>query len=180
MERNPIRPHLPPRPITSSEPVGQVVSRVDEDKSVFEQLIARPPQGGPGTGYGWRKIPIDARQLYEIARMGATQVEAAQFFGISQTGLEGRLKGDEDLRRAWDLGSAQAKLSLRRLQIAHACEPGAPGVAMTVHLSKYWLNERDEAVKVTGGDGGPIKVSFSFDTPASRAALNDGAEDEAA
>jgi hypothetical protein len=160
-------------------PEGQTISRQDEDKLIFEELMTRQ-YGGPGSGKAWRKIDIDIKQLYELARMGCTQAEAAQFFGICQTGFEGRLQKDEDLRKAWDLGSAQAKISLRRLQIAHASTPGAPGVQMAIHLSKYWLGERDEAVKVTGNDGGPIKVSFSFDTPATRAALNDGANDEAA
>ena len=178
MERKPILPR--PRPVTAQAPMGQPVSRQDEDKFAFEELMERPRRGGPGSGYGWRKIDIDIRQLYELARMGCTQAEAAQFFSMAQTTFENRLQKDQDLRQAWDLGSAQAKISLRRLQIAHASTPGAPGVAMTVHLSKFWLNERDEAVKVTGGDGGPIKVSFSFDSPASRAALNDGADDEAA
>lgn len=174
MDRNPIRP----QPRAMSRPQGEVIPPEVSDEEVFKDLMSRPRKGGPGSGYGWRKADIDPQKLYEIARLGCTQTEAAQFFGVAETTFELRLKKDEESRRMWDLGHSQAKMSLRRLQMLHARTPGAPGVSMTIHLSKFWLNEREDSVKVTGGDGGPIKMSFAFDTPASRAALSETANED--
>jgi len=122
-----------------------------------------------GKGKGWRKIDIDISSLYRLARMGATQAEAASFFCMTQNCFEQRLHGDAELREIWDRGIAESKLSLRRLQIKHAERPGMAGVTMTIHLSKHWLGEHDMPTSLTQiKNEGPAVMSFQFDSPAEK------------
>lgn len=167
MERNPIKPQ--PRPIQ-----GKTVEQVVFPPDPADQLLARPARGGEGSGKGWRLIPIETSQLYELARIGCTQVECAQFFGICISGFEARLKNDPELQFAWQHGTAQAKIGLRRLQLIHAHTAGDPGVKMTIHLSKFWLGEReDQMAGQMALQAGPVKMTFAFETPASRLALKE-------
>lgn len=124
------------------------------------------------TKHGGPRKPLDIPlyELYQLARLGCTYLEASQFFGIDEANFAKLLKSRQVLGDTWNRGAAQAKISLRRLQIAHASQPGAPGVAMTIHLAKHWLGEHDkQQVAHTGSDGGPVKMSFSFDSPVEKA-----------
>lgn len=125
-----------------------------------------------GVGKGWKKIAIDISTLYRLARMGTTQSEAAAFFCMTLSCFEQRLHADPELREVWDRGVAEAKLSLRRLQLKHAERPGMAGVTMTIHLSKHWLGEHDLPSAITQNkilNQGPVVMSFQFDSPSEKA-----------
>jgi hypothetical protein len=171
MDRIPIKPKPQQTP-------GEILPP-DPDSQVFERLMSRP-QGGPGSGKGWKLIEVDPVQLYELARLGCTQAECAQFFGIKQKTFESKLAKEEQLRFAWDRGTAQSKVGIRRLQILHAHTPGDPGVKMTIHMSKFQLGERDEVIQknVNLATAGPVRMTFQFDSPAAQRSLTADMQDD--
>lgn len=117
-----------------------------------------------------RVIEIDEYQLFQLASIGCTQPEAAQFFACSTEHLIHVLTTKDEMMSAWKRGSAQAVISLRHLQHQHAKRADASGVAMTIHMSKHRLKEGDKIVaEHVGKGGGPIRMSFDFDSPAERA-----------
>lgn len=65
---------------------------------------------------------IDFQQLENLVKIGATQSEAAQFFGVSPDTIERRLREEFDLTFAefFQIHSAEFKMSLRRLQMQSA------------------------------------------------------------
>jgi hypothetical protein len=108
-------------------------------------------------------IKYDEGDIFTLGAMGCTQGELADFYGTRLNHFESALANHPNLKRAWQQGTANAKLSVRRLQMAHAQERGAPGVAMTIHLSKHWLGEKDEIKQVhTSPQEAPVRMEFSF------------------
>lgn len=106
--------------------------------SVRQPLVLR--RGGSR-----RMVNVSEWQLYQLARLACTKTEAAQFFGFRDVSpMIRRMAADHRLAMAWDRGCAQVKISLRRLQFAHAQTPGSPGVQMTIHMSKHQLEETDK------------------------------------
>ena len=91
-------------------------------------------------------IEIDADQLRKAALLRLTIEEAAVLFGTVPRTLKRKLAENPELKRAWDEGGQQFKISLKRLQWRHAQMPNSAGVAMTTHLSKHVLGEHDRSL----------------------------------
>lgn len=112
----------------------------------------------PGT-----RTQYSIEHIYKLASLGCTQEEVAFFYGIAKEQFESTLRNDDILRRAWVQGHSNARISLRRLQLAHAQTPGSAGVNMAIHMSKHLLGEKDEVKQVVqGADAGPVRMTFSF------------------
>lgn len=137
----------------------------EDGPAVLLRVPVLSKRGGPR-----KPIDLPLHELYQLARLGCTQVEASQFFGVDNAWFSKVLNSRPVLLETWNRGVAQSKISLRRLQLAHASTPGAPGVAMTIHMSKHHLDEHDkQQVAHTGENGGPVKMTFSFDSPTEKA-----------
>lgn len=153
-----------------ARPVGVDFEKLPAERPASVTPNASPVREEPRQRSGYRaKAKVGEYEVYQLARMGCTLTEAGQFFGMKLSGFNARLDADPMLKLAWDRGAAQMKISLRRLQLAHASRPGAPGVAMTIHMSKHQLDEVDkQEIKHTGANDGPIEVTFNFDSPAAK------------
>lgn len=150
-------------------PLTERIAPVDEpprmQRTRLEERPARrriePARHG---GNPERGRSIDPHELYKLARMGCTKAEAAQFFGLTENSLSARVHRDFELRIAWDRGSAQSKISLRRLQMRHAHESGDAGVRMTIHMSKHQLGEVEvQQVQHGGMEDNPIRFKVERD-----------------
>jgi hypothetical protein len=80
--------------------------------------------------------PIDGEQVYRLARLGCTQVDIAEFFGVDEKTIRNRFS--EEFRQ----GKEQGKISLRHLQWKRA---RAGSDAILIHLGKHMLNQGDKA-----------------------------------
>jgi hypothetical protein len=85
----------------------------------------------------------DERQVFELAKLGCTQYEAALVLGIDHRTFKRRLQ-ESVFYKAWEKGQALGAVALRQLQWKHAKRPDASGVAMTIHMSKHRLGEHDK------------------------------------
>ncbi len=74
--------------------------------------------------------PIDSELVRKLAKMGCTQGDIAEFFDCSQSVISERFRSD------FNLGSAESKISLRRMQWKAA---RAGSVPMLIHLGKVYL-----------------------------------------
>ncbi len=85
----------------------------------------------------------------------ATQAEAASYFEITPAAFRKLLQDSPQVRRAWEEGQQNGRLSLRRKQLRLA----STNASMAIHLGKHYL-EQEEKVKteLTGKDGGPLEV----------------------
>ncbi|HWY88262.1 MAG TPA: hypothetical protein VNX28_16240 [Gemmataceae bacterium] len=143
-------------------PIHDRVPLVEDPKHAPRPRIKAPKrvevQKRPGGSREQYRI-IGEYELYQLGRLGCTKDEAAQFFGLSSSGLSSRLHNNLELRLAWERGSAQAKIGLRRLQLRHAEQLGDAGVKMTIHMSKHQLGEVDtQVVTHAGSEANPIRV----------------------
>jgi len=85
---------------------------------------------------------IDAELVRKLAKIGSTQKDIAEFFDCSQSVISERFRSD------FQLGSAQSKISLRRLQWKAA---RAGSVPMLIHLGKVYLGQTDKLDVTTKG-----------------------------
>src|SRR6266850_3544805 len=95
----------------------------------------RKPRNGRPVGRPRKKT--DERQVHELAKLGCTQYEAASVLGIDHRTFKRRLQ-EPVFYQAWEKGQAVGAVALRQLH-------DASGVAMTIHMSKRRLGERDKA-----------------------------------
>jgi hypothetical protein len=102
----------------------------------------KPRNGGP---VGRPRKKTDERQVYELAKLGCTQYEAAGVLGIDHRTFKRRLQ-ESMFCEAWEKGQAAGAVALRQLQWKHAKRPDASGVAMTIHMSKHLLGQNDKAL----------------------------------
>ena len=88
---------------------------------------------------------IDPDEVRKLARLGATQREIAQWFGVHLHTIEARMR-DEDFRLAWEEGGAELNLSLRRQQVRVAEEEktSSSKVTMLIWLGKQRLGQTDK------------------------------------
>jgi len=108
---------------------------------------------------GRPKVKIDRDRLLALAKIQATEEEAAAFFGCTKRTIINRLK-EPALLQAWTDGKALGRISLRRRcwHLAHMDTSG--GVTMAIHLSKHWLGQTERAaLELSGPGGAPIEVS---------------------
>src|SRR5215475_300290 len=96
-----------------------------------------------GRPVGRPRKKTDERQVYELAKLGCSQYEAASVLGIDHRTFKRRLQ-EEVFYEAWEKGQAVGAVALRQLQWKHAKRPDSSGVAMTIHLSKHRLREHDK------------------------------------
>lgn len=102
-----------------------------------------------------KKKLIRLHDVRNVALLQATQAEAASYFKITPTAFRKLLEENPKVRRAWEEGQQNGRLSLRRKQLRLA----STNAAMAIHLGKHYL-EQEEKVKteLTGKDGGPLEV----------------------
>ena len=116
--------------------------------------MATPKTGNPN---GRPRIQFDLEGIESLAALNCTQLEVAQFFGISLATVEHRFNQEPELRAAWDRGRATGKLSLRRKQ-SQLAEEG--NVTMLIWLGKQLLGQSDrQSIEHTGANGGPIQLT---------------------
>src|SRR5438876_8886734 len=84
------------------------------------------------------KKEIDAGQVYQLARLGATHCEIAEFLGCERSTVSKRFSQEIDK------GHADLKLKLRRMQF-QAAQRG--NVAMLIWLGKAMLGQTDKPDK---------------------------------
>ena len=96
-----------------------------------------------GRPVGRPRKKTDERQVYELAKLGCSQYEAASVLGIDHRTFKRRLQ-EPVFFEAWETGQAVGAVALRQLQWKHAKRPDASGVAMTIHMSKHRLGEHDK------------------------------------
>lgn len=93
---------------------------------------------------------IDSAQVEALARIGANNIEIAEFFGVNESTIRRRFA--EFLTK----GRTAGKIRLRNLQWKSA---EAGNVAMLIFLGKNLLNQSDKmTTEVSGKDGKPIEV----------------------
>ncbi len=93
--------------------------------------------------------PIDAEQVFKLARLGCTQQDIADFFGCDEKTIRNRFS--EDYR----VGKEAGKISLRHLQWKRARAGSDP---MLIHLGKTTLGQTDR-LDVTS-DGNAVQPIF--------------------
>src|SRR5215510_3403510 len=103
----------------------------------------RKPRNGRPVGRPRKKT--DERQVYELAKLGCTQYEAASVLGIDHRTFKRRLQ-ESVFCQAWEKGQALGAVAVRQLQWKHARRPNASGVAMTIQMSKHLLGQNDKAL----------------------------------
>ena len=86
--------------------------------------------------------PVDAKQVYRMARIGCTNDEIAVLCDVSTTTIESRFLS------VIKKGREKCKMSLRRLQlkIAHQGNP-----AMAIWLGKQMLKQTDKVYNINVG-----------------------------
>lgn len=103
------------------------------------------------------KIPqIPIEEFRTLCAFGATDVEIAHYFGVSQKTIQ-RMKDDPTWAAAYENGRAKMKISLRRAQLEAAYKGNA---TMLIWLGKQLLGQRDEVdILNINGDGTPDRTS---------------------
>lgn len=76
--------------------------------------------------------PIDGEQVYKLAKLGCTQVDIAEFFGVDEKTIRNRFS--DEFRQ----GKEQGKISLRHLQWKRAREGSD---RMLIHLGQNILGQ---------------------------------------
>lgn len=89
------------------------------------------------------KEDIDYKTLEGLASIQCTLEEIAAVLHMSEHKVKQLMSSDPEFRRIVEVGQNLGKASLRRLQLRHAKQYGPAGVAMTIHLSKFWLGESE-------------------------------------
>lgn len=97
--------------------------------------------------------PIDAELVYKLAKLGSTQEEIGEFFGVDQATISRRFSSE------FALGRAACKISLRRWQIKRAHAGSDP---MLIHLGKVYLGQTDKLDVTSNGE--QVKTVLHFDS----------------
>lgn len=84
---------------------------------------------------GRRKLKIDPNQVEQLAQLGATVKEIADFLQCSDATINNRFQGE------LDKGRANLKISLRRAQIRAALDDGSN--VLLIWLGKQLLGQKD-------------------------------------
>jgi hypothetical protein len=80
-------------------------------------------------------ILLDPKQVFQLAQLGATNVEIARFFNVSESFIRKRYSD------VCDSGRCSIKIRLRQAQIREAM---AGNVTMLIWLGKQMLNQSDQ------------------------------------
>lgn len=114
--------------------------------------MPRPKLGG---GRVQRLLTVD--NVFDCGARGFTKADAARWFGCHVDSITKAFADRPELQVAFDQGLADRMGQVRDLQMTHARRRDAGGVAMTIHMSKHLLGERDK-VDVEHDHGGQINV----------------------
>lgn len=86
---------------------------------------------------------IDEEQVYKLARLGCTQEEIGEWFGVDHSTISRRFAQE------FSLGYADCKTSIRRWQMKAAHGGSVP---MLIHLGKNMLGQSDKTDITSKGD----------------------------
>ena len=102
-----------------------------------------------------KHVRIKVSQIKELARIHATEQEAAAVLGISVRTFREALRIDKVAREAWEFGRAEGNVGLRRKQYRLA----DTNPSMAIFLGKQWLGQNDVTVtEISGRDGRPVET----------------------
>src|SRR5262249_28779575 len=107
--------------------------------------LGRGKKQRTGRPAGRPRKKTDERQVFELAKLGCTQYEAASVLGIDHRTFKRRLQ-EPMFYEAWEKGQGAGAIALRQLQWKHAKRLDRSGVAMTIHMSKRVLGQNDKAL----------------------------------
>ena len=85
---------------------------------------------------------IDPEMVRKLAKLGCNQDEIADFFDTTQSVISERFRSD------FQLGRAESKISLRRMQFKRAMQGSD---RMLIHLGKVYLGQTDRLDVTTKG-----------------------------
>lgn len=112
-----------------------------------KKLLGRPP------------VEIDPKALQALRSVHCTEIEIADYFGISKRQLIRRIK-EPELAEVWSRGVSSGKVALRRLRWRQAQMQNSAGVTMSIFLSGQWLGETQKsAIEMSGRVDSAIEVS---------------------
>ena len=94
--------------------------------------------------------PIDGEQVFKLAKLGMTQSEIGEVFGVDQSTISKRFASEFASARG------QWKMSIRRAQTRRAIRDGSD--AMLIHLGKSVLGQSDRLDVTTNGK--PLQPVF--------------------
>jgi hypothetical protein len=104
-------------------------------------------------GGGRPPVPLDLRQVEELARIGCTEADMAAVLGVSVDTIQDRRRTSDEFRGAVDKGQASLRNALRRLQVKKALEGN---VTMLIWLGKQLLGQSDrQGIEHSGAEGRP-------------------------
>lgn len=95
--------------------------------------------------------PVDADEVFKLAKLGCTQGEIGEFFGVHASQISRRFATE------YARGSAACKTSLRRWQMKRAHAGSDP---MLIHLGKVHLGQAD---KIDLNTSGGIRISVVYE-----------------
>ena len=81
--------------------------------------------------------PIDADQVYKLARLGCTQDEIADVFGVDQATISRRFASEFARARG------ECRISLRRAQFRRAIKDRSD--SMLIHLGRVYLGQGERS-----------------------------------
>lgn len=97
---------------------------------------------------------IDAEGVRKLAKLGCTNEEIGDFFGVSREFVRTRYMQE------LILGRAEQKISLRRLQFKRAYAGSDP---MLIHLGKNYLGQADKIVTQNADDATQLRDFLADD-----------------
>lgn len=96
---------------------------------------------------------VRAKDVERLARLQASESEAAAFLDIRLTTFRELLRTSESVKNAWKRGAELGKVSLRRKQMRLA----EVNASMAIFLGKQMLGQKDVVTQEhTGVDGEPL------------------------
>jgi hypothetical protein len=106
---------------------------------------------------GRPRVAINLKELEDLAKIGCTDGEIADWFGVGLSLIKSRKKTDKEFSAALKKGRAKMVISLRRVQLKSALEGNA---TMQIWLGKQLLGQREPKSWEREDDSGAITVSI--------------------
>ena len=112
--------------------------------------------GGRRFGAGRKAIKIDLVELEKLCMLQCTDLELAEFFGVSSRTIENRRK-QPHFAAVMNRGKAKGRISVRRAQMRLLESGNAP---MGIWLGKQLLGQRDVMPIEVRGNDQPVQISL--------------------
>ena len=115
---------------------------------------------------GRPKKPIDWREAEKLCALQCSEVEVADWFGISIDTLARRLRDEkgQTFKEFFSLHRVQGKIALRRNLFKLAEKQGH----VAIFLAKNWLGMSDRQ-EITGPDGSPLSTKIIVESAEAKA-----------